>query len=67
MALVLLSTGGFRRSPAYVGATAEAMVETEVFMVGEKEMSFPLCTYGGHSLEASSPEGLAQVGIIHLQ
>lgn len=41
-----LSTDGFaRRSPAYVGATAEAMVETDVFTVGVKEMSFPLCTW----------------------
>jgi hypothetical protein len=46
VALVLLSTDGFvRRSPAYVGAAVGAVVDKDVLTVGEKEMSFPLCTW----------------------
>lgn len=40
------STDGFvRRSPAYIGVTVDAMVDTDVLTVGEKGMSFPLCTW----------------------
>lgn len=46
MTLVLSSMDGFvRRSPAYIGVTVDAMVDTDVLTVGEKGMSFPLCTW----------------------
>lgn len=50
-----------------MGATAEAMVETDVFTAGEKEMSFPLCTWEDTVEKHHHLRGLAQVGTGHLQ
>lgn len=45
VATELSSTGGFvRRLPAYIAVAVGATVDTDVFTVGEKGMSFPLCT-----------------------